>query len=226
VDRLDSDEGYIISNCVSCCEMCNFMKGNLSVDIFIQRTIHISVFNKRMEGQIYPDSFKDVKQVSYNKYVMSAKKRNIPFEISKEYFDETITGPCYLCGKENTDVHKNGLDRLDSSIGYIESNVKSCCNNCNMLKNNYSLEFVLEKCLHISLVHNKTERIGEHKELRPIFKTRTKLTTEQKKERERLRKQKQREGLRERYGDEEYKKLHAQKIAEERKKKREAETKV
>lgn len=35
VDRLNSSEGYESHNCVSCCEVCNRAKGNLSVDEFL-----------------------------------------------------------------------------------------------------------------------------------------------------------------------------------------------
>ena len=41
-----------------------------------------------------------------------------------------------------------------------------------------------------------------------------------KRERERIRKQKQREELRKKYGDEEYKKIHAKNIADQRNKKK------
>lgn len=35
IDRIDSDEGYFINNCVTCCAKCNFAKRNLSVDVFL-----------------------------------------------------------------------------------------------------------------------------------------------------------------------------------------------
>jgi hypothetical protein len=60
--------------------------------------------------------------------------------------------------------------------------------------------------------------IQDNQEIRTIVKG-NKLNPEEKKEKERVRKQKQRESLRARYGDEEYKRLHAIKIAEQRKKK-------
>jgi hypothetical protein len=55
-------------------------------------------------------------------------------------------------------------------------------------------------------------------ELRQIVKG-NKMTAEEKKEKERIRKQAQRDALRKKYGDEEYKKIHAKKIAEQRKNK-------
>lgn len=35
LDRVDNDKGYLINNVVSCCVTCNWMKRNLSKDIFI-----------------------------------------------------------------------------------------------------------------------------------------------------------------------------------------------
>ena len=55
-------------------------------------------------------------------------------------------------------------------------------------------------------------------ETRQIVKG-NKLTNDQKREKERIRKKAQRDALRKKYGDEEYKKLHAKQIAEQRKKK-------
>ena len=113
----------------------------------------------------------------------------------------------------------NGLDRVDSSIGYIESNLQTCCGNCNYMKNNYPLDVFLNKCESISKYYASQHRVIEPvQEKRQIVKG-NKLTPEEKKEKERIRKKAQREALRKKYGDEEYKKLHAQKIAEQRKKK-------
>jgi hypothetical protein len=36
IDRVDSDGGYEINNCVACCNMCNFMKRNLTEEDFIE----------------------------------------------------------------------------------------------------------------------------------------------------------------------------------------------
>lgn len=132
----------------------------------------------------------------------------------REANPEKVHEPCYLCGKENNDTHQNGIDRVDSSIGYIESNIQSCCGSCNYMKSNYSLEIFLEKCTLIALNHKQVETNIQNI---PIVKS-NKLTVEAKRERERVRKQEQREAQRKEYGEEEYKKMHAKKIADQRKK--------
>lgn len=72
---------------------------------------------------------------------------NIPkreFNISKERFIELVNSNCYYCGitpflirsNKTKSVNKplNGIDRIDSSKGYIEGNVVPCCIHCNRAK--------------------------------------------------------------------------------------------
>lgn len=42
IDRIDNSQGYTEQNCVSCCQVCNFMKNTLSKDAFVSqvRKIH------------------------------------------------------------------------------------------------------------------------------------------------------------------------------------------
>ena len=155
IDRLDSSEGYIISNCVSCCEMCNYMKGCLGPTIFINRVEHIMSNLGLFQGKLYPDDFKNTTHVEYGTYKFSANKRKHEFSISKSFFNEKIKESCYLCGKKSTDAHKNGLDRFDSNIGYIESNIKSCCSNCNYIKRNNDYDEMIDKCMKICVKNRK-----------------------------------------------------------------------
>lgn len=48
IDRIDNSIGYVLSNCVPCCSVCNFMKGTLAKDEFIyqiQRILKIHNIN-------------------------------------------------------------------------------------------------------------------------------------------------------------------------------------
>jgi hypothetical protein len=233
IDRVDSLIGYVSDNCVSCCAMCNYMKGCLDKNIFLQRIEHIMTYNKFVVGRLFPDAFMKY-NVDYSRYVISARNKELKFKLSRELFYVLTKNECYLCGKENTQKHQNGLDRIDSKEGYIESNLKSCCGNCNYMKSNYEYKTFVDKCLMI-YNHNKIENvaienevIGEvienvvieneaKQEKRTIVKG-NKITQDQLKEKARLRKQKQRDEVRKKYGDEEYRKMHAKEIAENRRK--------
>ena len=222
IDRVNSTQGYKLDNVVSCCEMCNMMKGCLGPTIFIHRAEHIVTHLKMVNGTLYPDDFKDIITVNYKKYKMRASERSIDFMISKEFLEEKTKESCYLCGKMPSQTHKNGLDRMDNTVGYIEDNCKSCCGNCNYIKRDNTYDAFMNKCMLIYYKHKKETKndINGIEETRQIVKG-NKLTDEQKREKERIRKQAQRDALRKKYGDEEYKKLHAKQIAEQRKKNKE-----
>lgn len=49
IDRINSDLGYTISNCVSCCPICNRMKLDLSVNEFYNHVEQI--YKKRLNDQ-------------------------------------------------------------------------------------------------------------------------------------------------------------------------------
>jgi hypothetical protein len=194
------------------------MKGCLGPNIFINRIEHILTHLSIYSGRLHPEDFNNSMCISYSEYRLTAKKRNIDFHISKEYFYEKTKEPCYLCGKMTSSTHKNGLDRYDNMLEYSEINCRTCCSNCNYLKRDYEYEKIIEKCKLIYQKHIDVQTYQDNQEIRTIVKG-NKLNPEEKKEKERVRKQKQRESLRARYGDEEYKRLHAIKIAEQRKKK-------
>ena len=70
------------------------------------------------------------------------------FYNSKEKFKKLTSSNCNYCGESPSKIKKtdcggeykyNGLDRLNSNIGYIESNVVSCCWKCNASKTNMTV---------------------------------------------------------------------------------------
>lgn len=81
-------------------------------------------------------------------YKSNAKKKNLDFELSNDEVIRLIESDCYFCGREPSNVTNkknlygyykhNGIDRLDSSIGYININCVPCCQYCNYMKNKYT----------------------------------------------------------------------------------------
>jgi hypothetical protein len=68
----------------------------------------------------------------YYQYKKDAQKRNIDFCITLEEFSSFFGKPCYYCKKDMT--NRIGIDRIDSSKGYMAINIVPCCINCNSLK--------------------------------------------------------------------------------------------
>ncbi len=83
--------------------------------------------------------------------------------IEFEVFSNLVKSKCYYCGAEHskkiedrncesktknkisdTILNINGIDRLDSSKGYIKDNVVTCCKHCNTAKNTMSVEEFME----------------------------------------------------------------------------------
>jgi hypothetical protein len=68
----------------------------------------------------------------YNSIKNNAKRREIEFNISFEFFENVVKSVCFYCGGLST-----GLDRENNDLGYLETNiVGACCPFCNKLRNN------------------------------------------------------------------------------------------
>ena len=67
------------------------------------------------------------------------KKRGINWTLEFEDYNRLIQLDCYYCGNKLGEKVKRscGLDRLDSNKGYELTNVVSCCNICNCIKNEH-----------------------------------------------------------------------------------------
>lgn len=80
--------------------------------------------------------------VSYKKH---GKNKDREFTLTREECECLFQGLCEYCGAPPSNVfrtHKqtpyfykyNGIDRIDSSKGYVKGNVVSCCRTCNIAK--------------------------------------------------------------------------------------------
>ena len=116
------------------------------------------------------------------KYGAKRKTRELIFDISYSEFKQLIFKNCYYCGtppatkkyyynsKGRQDDHftlVNGIDRLNNKLGYIKSNVVTCCKMCNQMKLDYTLEDFLSKVEQIylrSIDDRSKEKISVNKE--------------------------------------------------------------
>jgi hypothetical protein len=285
IDRKDQTQGYLLENCVSCCKICNYMKGSTSDEVFIKRVEHILTFQGKITGNLYPDCFANHKSSLYSEYRRRALKKQLDFLLTQNDYERIIKEDCYLCGKKNEENHTNGIDRINNKMGYLQDNVKSCCCECNYMKKDYELDHIFDKFGLIykkhenkfieddpipenyfieEYVENENQNENENDEIeldkkeknrlkqrlhrerminehgieyvrekqkekmaklrennKNIGENKNKQTDEEKREKAKIRKQKQRENMREKYGDEEYKKMRAKEIADNRKKNKE-----
>lgn len=126
----------------------------------------ISISNKK---RLLPFGQVAINRV-FESYKYNSVKRNLIFELTRESFIKITAKNCFYCDdppsnlckapntKDQGDFTYSGIDRVDNSIGYIESNCIPCCKICNFGKNNMSLaEFTawINK-----IVRNKSIRIS------------------------------------------------------------------
>jgi 5-methylcytosine-specific restriction endonuclease McrA len=93
--------------------------------------------------------------ILFTRYRKEADKRNIEFLLTKEEFKSLTQCNCHYCNsKPSQIIHNrttkgdyiyNGIDRIDSALGYVIGNVVSCCKQCNYAKLDHSYdEFVFQ----------------------------------------------------------------------------------
>jgi len=82
-----------------------------------------------------------------SKYKQKSKERTIQFTLDANVFRQLVSSNCQYCNIEPKQVSKNkkdvflynGIDRVDSSLGYCVGNVVPCCFVCNRAKSNLTL---------------------------------------------------------------------------------------
>lgn len=97
--------------------------------------------------------------IIYSNYKSRAKFKGWEFDITKDEFKELIFQNCSYCNIEPSNYREdrvknrrtidmshytNGIDRIDSSQGYIKGNMITCCEDCNNAKRNLSHEQFLD----------------------------------------------------------------------------------
>jgi 5-methylcytosine-specific restriction endonuclease McrA len=103
----------------------------------------------------------------YCRVVNRATRDAIEFRLTREEFKEVTSRSCFYCGAPPTMVATagrnrrcygnyihNGIDRVDSSKGYVTENVVACCTPCNLAKGTRSQQefYAWIKCAHDHLL--------------------------------------------------------------------------
>lgn len=103
------------------------------------------------------------------RYHEAARKRRLDFTLTLFQFKTLTSSSCYYCGispykviygsqgdcKEHGKYVHNGVDRVDSSIGYTPDNCVACCMTCNLAKHTLSTQQFLDWIERVYL-HNFT----------------------------------------------------------------------
>ncbi len=104
----------------------------------------------------------------WSSLVHRAKKRSVKLTIEYSEWKEQLTSypDCYYCGREpqsrdllhltsGAPITTHGIDRIDSSKGYVAGNIRTCCRQCNTGKMDYSEDEFISMCKMVSAKHSE-----------------------------------------------------------------------
>lgn len=104
---------------------------------------------RKNHPKILPNGIPEQKYL-FRIYKRNAEARNLDFFLTNEQFVNLVRQNCFYCGikPEKLVIAKgydgkysyNGVDRVDSTLGYIISNCVPCCETCNRAKRAMSVE--------------------------------------------------------------------------------------
>lgn len=142
VHRLGLLGDWTIANCVPTCTKCWHMKKKVDAKTFVERCVYLQTLVDGGAMAFFPTGLygDHPKGGNYAVYVHTAKKRNIPFELTPEEFKEIVEAPCYICQKPNSATHSNGIDRVDTKGIYCVENARAACGDCNFMKAELELD--------------------------------------------------------------------------------------
>jgi hypothetical protein len=128
----------------------------------IMRPSYLIIVKRRYDNKLKNGGIqKGLKNYLFNNCTRGAKMRNHEFNLTYSEFESIIFKDCYYCGIEpqkatnkiiivrgNTNeppIYYNGIDRIDSNIGYTMDNCVPCCSICNYMKHTLDTESFLKK---------------------------------------------------------------------------------
>lgn len=133
----------------------------------LKKELDIKKFKGNTHNRLNPGSSGFV--TLYTCYKGVAKRRGFEWNLTKEEAKDLFQANCYYCGispknkyyashsskwskeaRENSEFVYNGIDRKNNTLGYFKENVVTCCEWCNKMKLEYSVDEFIQKCRLIS----------------------------------------------------------------------------
>lgn len=159
MDRIDSSKSHTIDNIVPCCFICNRAKSNKDLKDFLLWINNLKLHNNKLINIINHKLPIQNKSLMLSiKCIFSNYKEETDLTLEEYYSISQMN--CFYCNqycsnifnkaksdkkssikaKENGNYIYNGIDRIDSNLKHIKSNIVPCCYSCNFAKSNLSLD--------------------------------------------------------------------------------------
>jgi hypothetical protein len=111
-------------------------------------------YNTVIPGSVEWERRKKIAQKCRKKtriYKARANKKQLDFQPGA--ISRLFNLPCFYCGgvsKWEDQEPVCGVDRVDNSLGYVETNVVPCCIKCNFMKGSLQVKEFIEQCEKIA----------------------------------------------------------------------------
>jgi hypothetical protein len=139
--------------------------------LVITKTLSCGCYAKEVARRIHSlDEGESAFNLILQTYKRSAKKRNLDFLLSEDEFKNITQSNCFYCvcetkkptyGKyKNGNYICNGIDRLDSNLGYTSENSVPCCSKCNFAKKRMTYDEFMD---WVRLIYNFSIKRNEER---------------------------------------------------------------
>ena len=151
------EDGRFYKECPSCGEEQSYLRKNYAEESFKLGKLCKKCSNKIPDNNSHKGYYKNVLRKSFaHKYRTNALIRRIDWNVSFDYLAELLIEQDFKCALTGWDIHAMevnspaSLDRIDSSIGYVEGNLQWVNSKVNMMKQQYSQEDFIKVCLAVA----------------------------------------------------------------------------
>ena len=157
MEIIKKEDGRYYKPCPECGVEQSYLRKSYAELSLKEKKLCKSCANKKEENSQHKGWIKDVLRYSFvNKYKTNAALRDIEWNVSFEYLADLLIEQDFKCALTGWDIHAMGvnspasLDRIDSSLGYIEGNLQWVASKVNMMKQHYTQEEFIEICVAIT----------------------------------------------------------------------------
>jgi ribosomal protein S14 len=153
MEVIKGDDGRYYKNCPCCGKPQSYLRKNYAKFSLENGKLCKACTNKNPEHNAHKGYYKDVLRKSFaHKYKSNAELRGIQWGVSFDYLADLLISQDFKCALTGWDIHAMdinspaSLDRIDSSLGYIEGNLQWVYNKVNMMKQHYTQEDFIAVC--------------------------------------------------------------------------------
>jgi hypothetical protein len=151
------EDGRFYKNCPNCNEEQSYLRKNYAEESLRLGKVCKKCSNKSPESNSHKGYYKGVVRKSFaHKYKTNALLRGIAWDVSFDYIAELLIEQDFKCSLTGWDIHAMeinspaSLDRIDSSLGYIQGNLQWVTSRVNMMKQQYTQQDFIDVCVAVA----------------------------------------------------------------------------